>query len=168
MNTNYYDSIAKSYDRLHKEEQTRKLKAILPHLTVHPYSTFVDVGCGTGVALPHFKTAIKIGCDPARQLLLQGPKLAPFVNAAGEALPIRSGCADIVLCLTAFHNFSDHNRGIEEMKRIAAPNATIVITILKKIAKAAFLGDLIRANFDVVKELDDHHDTIYICKQRQS
>jgi len=163
---NYYDSIAQSYDRLHKEEQIRKLKAIVPHLEVKPHFTFVDVGCGTGVALPFFsQCAIAVGCDPAVQLLLRGPKKSPFVNAAGEAVPLRVGCADIVLCLTAFHNFSDHQKGLDEFKRISSPDATIVITILKKIAKAQLLGDLIRSQLRVVKELDDFHDTIYICKR---
>jgi ubiquinone/menaquinone biosynthesis C-methylase UbiE len=50
----YYDGIAKGYDRLHKQEQQRKLKVILPHLQIKPTDMFVDVGCGTGVAFPFF------------------------------------------------------------------------------------------------------------------
>jgi ubiquinone/menaquinone biosynthesis C-methylase UbiE len=51
---NYYDAIAKGYDKLHKQEQQRKLKVILPHLEIKPTDMFVDVGCGTGVAFPFF------------------------------------------------------------------------------------------------------------------
>jgi len=160
----YYDSIASSYDRLHKEEQVRKLKTILPHITVLPHHALLDVGCGTGVAFPFFNCSVKIGVDPAGQLLRRAPKLSQVVHAAGEAIPLRNGTFDIILCLTAFHNFTDHQKGLEEMKRVARPDAIFIITILKKIAKAQMLGDMIKSNFTVIKELDDLHDNIYICK----
>jgi ubiquinone/menaquinone biosynthesis C-methylase UbiE len=120
---------------------------------------------------PLQKMLAMCGVDPAIELLKIGQpvqKQSNMANARGEALPFRDSLFNIVLCLTAFHNFDDYPKGIEQMKRISTDDATIIITILKKISMAEKLGKMIHDEFDVVKELDDLHDNIYICNKKKA
>ena len=44
----YYSSIAKGYDELHKEEQLKKLQIIAKH--IKPKGLLLDIGAGTGIS----------------------------------------------------------------------------------------------------------------------
>ena len=52
-----YKHISKSYNKLHKEEQLKKLKLIQKHLKIIP--PLLDVGCGTGISTNFFKVKSK-------------------------------------------------------------------------------------------------------------
>lgn len=163
----YYDATAKGYDNLHQEEQERKLKHILPHIEVNLNDWFLDIGCGTCVSFPFFDCKYKFGLDPSIGLL---KNIKPnrhtggyVINGQGESLPFKSDLFDLVICMTAIHNFDDIRAGIDEMKRVTKEGATIVVTVLKKIGPASKIVELIKDNLQVVKELDDFHDHMFIC-----
>lgn len=131
--SNYYDAIAKSYDRLHGEEQIRKIKTVLKHIELTSDDWVIDVGCGTGVSFPYFQPHVEymVGIDPAAQLLYncKSTKKPQMIHGWGEHLPQRDGLFDVVVCFTAIHNFTDPEKGIKEMIRVSKPSATIVVTV---------------------------------------
>lgn len=163
----YYDGIASGYDRLHRAEQQRKLKALVPLIDITPESWFLDVGCGTGVAFPSFNCAYKFGLDPSIELLKRVPKTQPahgcVINGQGERLPFRPASFDVVLCLTAFHNFDNPTAGIEEMRRVCREDGIIVITVLKKLKMTESCCNLIRSMLNVKHEMEEFHDHMFIC-----
>ena len=64
----YYGSIAEGYDRLHREEQLRKLAIIGQFI---PKSALVlDVGCGAGYSVP--EPFIPFGIEISKALALAG------------------------------------------------------------------------------------------------
>ena len=156
---NYYNEIAASYNELHGEEQKRKLGIIRDNLDVSKKSKLLDVGCGTGLSKDIFDCEW-IGIDPAEKLLefCSGKTIC----CPGEDLPFEDNSFDIVICVSALHNFTDFEKGLSEMKRVGKDK--FVITVLKKSSNADLLKELIAKNFTIEKEVDDFHDVIYFGK----
>lgn len=159
----YYDSISSGYNRLHKNEQERKLKIIVDFLDIPVDSWFLDVGCGTGVSFSFIKSNFIFGIDPSLNLLKLNADYSNLINCQGERLPYCNGKFDIVLCLTAIHNFDDYSKGILEMKRVAKDKSTIIITVLKRTKKTDSISSLIKSSFNVKLEIEDIHDFMFIC-----
>lgn len=163
----YYDGIAPGYDRLHRAEQQRKLKVLVPQLSITPDTWFLDVGCGTGVSFPTINCPYKFGLDPSIELLKRLPKTQSahgcLVNGQGERLPFRAGTFDLVLCLTAYHNFDNPTQGLEEMRRVCKEEGTIVVTVLKKLKMTESCCNLIRTMLNVQVEMEEQHDHMFIC-----
>ncbi len=125
----YYNAIAKSYDRLYAEEQYEKLEEIVTFLKVKKTDRLLDIGCGTGLSARFF-TGHVIGIDPAFEMVKQAD--FPVVCGAAEELPFQSEMFDVVVCVSAIHNFDDHSKALREMKRVLKKKGIGAITLLKK------------------------------------
>ncbi|MBI4150916.1 methyltransferase domain-containing protein [Candidatus Woesearchaeota archaeon] len=161
----YYDATAKGYNELHGEEQLTKARIILAYLKEHhlidEHMRILDVGAGTTkvtALFPGDKTAL----DPAKELLKQGidPSIKR-VHGVAEDLPFADQWFDIVLSLTAVHNFKDFKKGIAEMRRVASK--LVIITLLKKSPQYKEIEKEIR-KMKGVATLDDPIDAIFVCK----
>ena len=153
----YYDSISAGYNELHNAEQEAKVRTILSQLG--KIEGLLDVGCGTGKAIAQVKCR-KIGIDPSFELLKQAS--FPVVQGIGEALPFKDDSFDTVLCVTALHNFDNPKKGLEEMKRVGRKQ--FAITVLKKAKEYKKLCSLIKDQF-TCSEVDNKHDTIFVCNK---
>ena len=153
---NYYNTIAASYNELHGEEQIKKAKVILEHLTVKKTDELLDVGCGTGIATLLFYCE-NIGIDPSAELVKQC-KFKAMVGKA-EELPFPDKSFDIVISLTVIHH-CDVDKALAEIKRVAKRD--VVITVLKKSKTAKEIVEKIKKMFTIVKELEEEKDIILI------
>jgi len=153
----YYDGIAAGYNELHGEEQKRKVEIIKAKLKVHRNDKMLDVGCGTGIAL-HFFDCFRVGIDPAYDLLKQS--IHHPVQAFAEALPFRDKSFDVVISVTAIHNFADIEKGLEEIKRVGSKR--FALTVLKQSARAGEIDWFIRSMFQVREIVDEGKDFIYL------
>ncbi len=150
----YYNSIAKGYNRLHKEEQLRKLKTIGQYLPGH--ALILDVGCGSG-----FSSVLGnvLGIDPSRKLLLQAP--FPAVEGVAEALPFKENSFKAVVSVTALHHCTDIHAAISEIKRVAMK--TIILSILKKAKNYRSMEQEIKNALTVTDIIEDPTDMIFVC-----
>ncbi len=158
----YYDQIASSYNQLHGEEQRRKLKHISDFISEEKDDYLLDVGCGTGLAQDFFDCNY-YGIDPSFELLKKAN--GNVVQAKAERIPFENSIFDIVLCVSAIHNFQNSNKAIREMKRVGKDN--FVITVLKKginEEKVERLIELLNEEFIVDEKVEDKHDYIFFCK----
>lgn len=155
-----YSSIASSYDSLHSEEQLRKLRIIASELKITPKTTILDIGSGTGLSRI-LGGKIK-GIEPSDGLR----KLSriPAVKGVAENLPFKNKSFDIVIAVTSAHNFSDKEKAITEIARVAK-NA-VVVTILKSSKHAKLLQKLIRKYFSVNKIVEETHDYIFFLSAK--
>lgn len=157
----YYAQIAQGYEELHKEEQLGKLRSVLDHLPYQKDDKVLDVGCGTGLSTMLF-SCFKVGIDPTFELLLQARKRMPVVQGVAEQLPFKDNSFDIVICLTALHNFTNPERALLEMKRVGT--GRFAISILKRAKAFDALMKLVSETFKVKEMLEDPKDVILFCE----
>ncbi len=157
----YYSGIAQGYEELHKDEQLGKLKLVLERLQYQKTDRVLDVGCGTGLSSLLFNCQ-KFGIDPAFELLQQAKPRLPVVQGIAEQLPFRDNAFDIVICLTALHNFTDPARALLEMKRVGT--GKFAISILKRAKQFEELMKMVSKTFKVKEMLEDPKDFILFCE----
>ncbi|MBS3175298.1 class I SAM-dependent methyltransferase [Candidatus Woesearchaeota archaeon] len=152
-----YDKIASSYNRLYKEEQLKKLKAIEKILNVRKEDYLLDIGSGTGISTNYFKCNC-FGLDPSFKML----KFSKDLKVCGyaENLPFKENTFDIIIAVTSFHNFIDFRKAILEIKRVSKKNAKIVITVMKKSSYLEQITDLIKENF-IFETIEEEKDIIF-------
>lgn len=83
-----------------------------------------NIGAGSGSYEPA-RTVVAI--EPSRVMLNQRPAgAAPAIQAAAEALPIRTDAVDVALAVLTVHHWNDLAAGIGEMLRVAHRRAVIL------------------------------------------
>ena len=158
-----YDDIAPGYNELHVGEQRRKLLLALPLLELLPGMKVADIGCGTAHLAEFFEEQEYTGIDPSYPLLQQAPPRTKVIMARGEELPLEDNSQDVVLSMTALHNYDDFVKGVQELFRIAKDQ--VVVSILKKSPDHDAIRALVLQYGELVDELDDLHDTIIIIRK---
>lgn len=149
----YYSSIAEGYNKLHKEEQLEKIKEILKTLTEKEInSKILDVGCGTALYSSFFKNYT--GIDPSKGMIKQTK--ANVIQGQAENLPFKDDSFNIVISISAIHNFKDYKKAVEEMHRVAKNK--IIITLLKK----SKYFNKIKEHLKDFKKIDQKVDLILI------
>ena len=152
----YYNAISKGYEKLHSEEQQAKAKIIVEEIKLNNYSKLLDVGCGSGISMQPFKCK-KIGVDNSEELLKLNPY--PTIKAEAENLPFDNDRFDIVICITALHNFNNPKKALQEMIRVCKNR--VVISLLKKTPRFKNLKRLISESFKIDKIIDESKDKIF-------
>tara|TARA_Y100000310_G_scaffold310059_1_gene354833 strand:- start:16638 stop:17156 length:519 start_codon:yes stop_codon:yes gene_type:complete len=158
----YYNSIAKGYEELHKEEQQEKLKIIKKFLKVSKNTKLLDVGCGTGLTTSPWRCK-KYGIDPAENMLQKAKKKYPkiiFKKAKAEKIPFKASFFDVVISITALQNFQNIEKALKEIKRVGKDK--FILTFLKKSSKRPNINRLIKKHFKVKKIIEETKDLIYI------
>ena len=65
--------------------------------------------------------------EPSQVMIRQRPSLAaPAVQAAAEALPLRTNAVDAVLAVLTVHHWTDLAAGVAEMRRVARRRVIVV------------------------------------------
>ena len=158
----YYDMIAHSYNELHGDEQLNKLSIIMDNIEVTQKTRLLDVGCGTGLSSGF--NCFVVGIDPALGMLrINRSKIK--VAGCAERLPFRDNSFDIVISVTAIHNFSSIGKAVQEMSRVC--RGQLVFTILKKANDFEKIAQLLESSFIVSKKIEGEKDTIIICGKPQ-
>ncbi|MBI1970068.1 class I SAM-dependent methyltransferase [Candidatus Woesearchaeota archaeon] len=157
----YYDHLAPGYTALHQAEQERKLSIIAEQLAVRKTDRLLDVGCGPCFTTKFFQCRI-VGIDPSIELLKQAPLTEKILGKA-EALPFKDKSFDIVLSVTAIHNFDDVEKGLEEMRRVGRRD--FAFGILKKSSKRREIEKYIRTIFHIEKIIEEQYDIILFCRK---
>jgi len=159
----YYDDISEGYERLHKEEQLKKVNLIKDKLKVKQNDKLLDVGCGTGITTEQWDCK-RYGIDPAPKLLEKARckdsieyKLAP-----AEKIPYLDNHFDVVISITAIQNFSDIEKSLSEIKRVGKDR--FVLSFLKKSSKKEIIDKIIRKLFKVKEVIEEDKDLIYFCE----
>jgi len=161
---NYYDEISEGYDELHGEEQLRKAKIILSKLNLKKTDKLLDVGCGTGSYLDMFNCHVT-GVDPALELIKQYRGRHKLMVGRAEELMFPEESFNIVMSITAVHNFEDVEKGLREMERVGKDR--YILSILKRSPKYAAIEKLIKEIFIIDEIVDEDKDTIFFCRKKE-
>lgn len=158
MPSDYYSSIAKGYNELHKEEQLRKLEIIAKH--IKPKGLLLDIGTGTGISTSFFKVKA-IALEPSEEMLKQykGEK----VVAKAESIPFPDKTFNTIISITALHH-ADIEKAIGEIKRVSKEGCVYAFTILKKAKNAEEIKEKLKKAFNLKEVEEDEKDYILISK----
>ena len=86
----------------------------------------VNVGAGTGSYEPVGREVVAI--EPSTVMLGQrAPDSAPAMRAAAADLPVVAGWADVVMAILTVHHWSDWERGLAELCRVAPRRVVFAI-----------------------------------------
>src|SRR5262245_5323046 len=101
----------------------------------------LDVSCGAGslLAAAQERGIEAVGVDLSDQAVRLAKRVAPTSEVAvgaGEALAFRDRSFDYVTCLGSLEHFLDMGKGLDEMKRVAKPDARFCIMVPNQ----AFIG----------------------------
>jgi SAM-dependent methyltransferase len=128
-------------------------------LSIAPGRRWVDVGCGTGALsgtiLERADPSSLVGVDPSADFVaaasarIEDPRARFAVGTAGE-LPLESASADAVVSGLVLNFVSDPEAGLAEMRRVAAPGATLAGYVWDYAGRM----DLIRHFWDAAVALD--------------
>ena len=103
-------------------------------LNVQAPAILLDVACGTGflLKLARQRGLQTYGVDLSDEAVRVAQRTAPdaeIVRASGEDLPFSNAQFDFITCLGSLEHFTDMNKGLSEMRRVAKPNARFCIMV---------------------------------------
>jgi SAM-dependent methyltransferase len=86
----------------------------------------VNVGAGTGSYEPAGRQVVAV--EPSSVMLGQRrPGSAPAIRAVAAALPVVEGWADVVMAILTVHHWSEWERGVAELCRVAPRRVVFAI-----------------------------------------
>jgi len=158
-----YNSIAPSYHELHHEEQLKKLSLIKKYLDENKIDLtnkeILDIGSGTGISTNFFgKNAI--GVEPSEEMIKHGNYTA--LHGEAENLPVKDHSFSVVVSITAFNNFKNPEKALNEIHRVLKEKHLLIITVLKRSEDFDKLVSLIKNHFKITDEIDEAKDLILI------
>jgi SAM-dependent methyltransferase len=117
-----YDTIGKAYAR-QRIPDPRIAMAI--HHALGNAGSVVNVGAGTGSYEPVDRPVIAI--EPSLTMIRQrAVGAAPAIQAVAESLPLRGRCTSAATAFLTIHHWSDVDRGLQELGRIARDSVVIL------------------------------------------
>lgn len=136
----HYDACAKVYDSQYSQEQKAKIEFVLKFLHLKSERLILDVGCGTCILFEYLldKAKILVGIDISKNILreakakFKGKANIFLIQADADYLPFPNGVFDAVFAITLLQNMPSKKVTLKELKRVAKPNASILVTGLKK------------------------------------
>ena len=159
----YYDEISAGYEELHKEEQLKKVKIILNKLNLKKTDKLLDVGCGTGLYLDLFDCDVT-GIDPSEKLLEKYNGPHQVILGSAESLDFPDNSFDIVMSITAIHNFDDIEKGLKEIQRVGKDR--FVFSVLKRSPKYGIIEKLINELFIVDEKIEEDKDYLFFTHRK--
>ena len=127
-----FTEIAASYDRINRilslgQDQNWR-RRVVQHL---PKGRLLDLGTGTGAALPILDGFEVVGLDPEPEMLAINPMTEKMVGY-GEALPFEDDSFDAVFSAYVFRNLTSVSETLTEIKRVLRPGGKAGIVDLAR------------------------------------
>ncbi|HDG67669.1 MAG TPA: class I SAM-dependent methyltransferase [candidate division Zixibacteria bacterium] len=145
------NEIKRFYDtEYHFEEDIQKpdlgrLKGYFKHFEVHPGSSIVDIGCGSGLNLKFWedKGLNMFGIDLSTKAIKIAKSIVPTANLLvgdGQNLPFKESSFDYATLLGVLEHFPEPARGLDELYRVLKPGGKVCFVVPNSFGK---LGKLV-------------------------
>ena len=117
-----YDSIGRSYARSRRPDP--RIAAAID-AALGDAASVVNIGAGTGSYEPAGRAVLAV--EPSEVMIRQRPaEAAPCLQGTAEALPLESGSVDAAMAVLTIHHWTDPERGLGEMARVARKRAVLL------------------------------------------
>ncbi|HAA30836.1 MAG TPA: SAM-dependent methyltransferase [Cyanobacteria bacterium UBA8553] len=148
-----YDSIGQSYSKFRLPDP-RIVDSLVNLLQLEPGSSIADIGAGTG----NYSRAIAnrgyflYAVEPSsvmREQASEHPQVQ-WITGYAENILLATSSVDAVISILATHHFSNLEKAVREMNRIAKTGAIVFLTFDPRVTKKLWIGDY----FPVYREYD--------------
>ncbi|WP_258907340.1 bifunctional 2-polyprenyl-6-hydroxyphenol methylase/3-demethylubiquinol 3-O-methyltransferase UbiG [Actinokineospora sp. UTMC 2448] len=104
-------------------------------------AVLVDLGCGAGLLAPHVRGYRHIGVDMSASGLRQAREHG-VTAVRGDVLrvPLRDGCADVVVAGEILEHVTDLDAAVREIGRVLAPDGLLVLDTLAATRRCRFVA----------------------------
>lgn len=136
----FFDALAPSWEDRIGPPARAAVSAIVVAMKLSPGACVLDLGTGTGIAIPALRQSIGSGAriialDISHSMLEEarsrhGQVNVAYVQADGGGLPFVEQAFDAILCNATFPHFRDKVGALREMRRVLRPGGEIHITHL--------------------------------------
>ncbi len=124
--------IARRYDLLNRILSLGREQSWRRRGTTHlPPGRVLDLGSGTGAALPVLEGREVVALDPVREMLALSP-IRLRVVGVGERLPFADGTFDGVFSAYVFRNLTSVEQTLAEVARVLRPGGVAVVVDLAR------------------------------------
>ena len=139
-----YDSIGQSYSKFRLPDP-RIVDTLVNLLQLEPGSLVADIGAGTGnysraLAERGFSLHAVEPSSVMRLQATQHPRVQWFTGYA-EDIPLPTSSVDAVISILASHHFSNLEKAVKEMNRVARTGAIIFLTFDPRIGEKPWIAD---------------------------
>jgi demethylmenaquinone methyltransferase/2-methoxy-6-polyprenyl-1,4-benzoquinol methylase len=128
-----FDRVAPGYDRMNRVislgMDRRWRRRAIRDLALPAGARVLDLACGTGDLCRDLEAAglAPVGIDISEGMLTAARTEAPLVRGDGQALPVRTGGLDGVVCGFAMRNFVDLDAVLAECARVLRPGGRVAM-----------------------------------------
>lgn len=117
-----YDTIDGDYATLRRPDH--RIAALI-NRALGDAASVVNIGAGTGSYEPSDRDVLAI--EPSEVMIRQRPRgAARCIQASAEALPLASASFDAAMAVLTMHHWTDLERGLREMARVARRRVVLV------------------------------------------
>jgi len=176
-NISKYDALSPIYEEIYRDEQLKKYQAVISNLQKRRRRVCLEMGCGTGIGLEassEIYGEVWVGIDLSRGMLeeakkrILGGERRHLVLADSDFTPLRSACADLVICVTLISNTPNPMRTLREMGRVAVSGGEIAVTVLRKGSSSEDFQELIQESGLKIRKIVDKRDIkdyVFLCSR---
>jgi SAM-dependent methyltransferase len=121
----HFNDLAAEWDHLPDPPNTERVRDFVRRSDAPGASRILDVGCGTGILMPHLQAlycaaSCFVELDLAEQMLQVNAAKYPDTQisricADAESLPFVNSCFDLVLCFGIFPHFKNKTAALGQM-----------------------------------------------------
>ena len=155
-----FGTMGQLYERVRPDYPADAVATLIAELGVARGTVVVDVGAGTGKLTrsltPTGATVIAVEplADMRARLIETAPRAVPFDGTA-EAMSLRSGSADAIVCAQAFHWF-DGPRALAEFHRVLRPSGGVGLIWNVRDTRVPWVAELETIIASVEPDRPDH------------
>lgn len=130
---NFYNTVYYK-DKNASQKPHAHLKALAARLNIGPQSQVLDVACGTGEWLLVCEALGATACgvdisDKAVEVCRLSMPRGEFYAQPAESLPFADQRFDVVTCLGSLEHFVQPQQALQEMVRVAKPDAQFILLV---------------------------------------
>jgi ubiquinone/menaquinone biosynthesis C-methylase UbiE len=128
----YNNFVVKLQELIYTIGAAKRVQVMSEYVDIRSEDVILDIGGNTGKVTEAYSNNCKevIVLEPKRNVVEYGKSRRPnikFVEGEAENIPLPDAYFDKVVASASFHHFSDHDKALEEMKRVLKPDGKIII-----------------------------------------
>ena len=147
----YYDKLAKSYDKLYKNKYMRVVEREIIKREIKDDDFVLDIGCGTGEQLKLLNKAIGLDISIEMAKIAKHKTNKPVVVANAEFLPFKNKSFDKAISFFGALNHCNLKRALREVNRVLKDDGVFIFTVANIYDIKWILKNILRGDFKKIR-----------------